>query len=67
MRLSNDGVTWTDWEAYQPTRDWTLSPGNGKHTVYVELKDAKQTYRSVESIELLPAKTPAASPGVARQ
>lgn len=65
MRLSNDGVTWTDWETYQPQRDWTLAPGSGKHSVYVELKDAKQTYRSVESIEVFPARAPAASPGVA--
>jgi uncharacterized protein YkwD len=59
-RLSNDGVVWTDWEAYQPSRDWTLPVGSGKRTVYVELKDGKHTYRSSENIEIVPEKSPPA-------
>jgi len=57
MRLSNDGVVWSDWEPYQPNRDWTLSAGSGKHTVYVELKDGKHTYRDTANIDLLAEKT----------
>ncbi len=64
MRLSNDGQTWTEWETFQSDRDWTLTPGVGKRTVYVELKDGKHTYASQESIDLLSEKTaPAASVG----
>ena len=59
MRLSNDGVVWTEWEAYQSNRDWALPVGSGKHTVSVELKDGKHTYRSTETIELVPAVSPA--------
>ncbi len=39
MRLSNDGTNWTDWEAYQDHRAWTLADGQrGTRTVYVELR-----------------------------
>jgi uncharacterized protein YkwD len=62
MRLSNDGVTWTAWETYQPERDWTLPTASGKHTVVIELKDGKRTYRSAETIDLVPAKVSALAP-----
>ncbi len=65
MRLSNDGITWTPWEAYQPNHDWTLAAGFGKHTVYVELKDDKHTYRDSANIDLLAEKAPSI-PSVAR-
>jgi len=40
MRFSNDGSSWTAWEAYAPTRTWILAPGDGLKTVYVEFRDA---------------------------
>ena len=67
MRLSNDGTTWTEWEVYQPNRDWTLPADIGKHTVYVELKDSKHTYHATENIELLRAKSPASPAAVAHK
>ncbi len=67
MRFSNDGIAWTAWEDYQPNHDWILPAGNGKHTVYVELKDGKHTFRSTENIELLLAKSPASPPAVAHK
>jgi hypothetical protein len=33
-RYSNDGSTWSAWEAYTPSRAWTLTDGNGQKTVY---------------------------------
>jgi hypothetical protein len=39
MRFSNDGVTFTSWEAYAVTRVWTLSPIEGVKTVYVQYRD----------------------------
>lgn len=56
MRFSSDGVVWTDWEPYQPNKDWTLPPGAGKHTIYVELKDGKHTFRSSDTIALIAEK-----------
>lgn len=65
MRFSNDGVAWSAWEPYQPTRDWTLAAGIGKRTLYVELQDDKRTYRSNESIDLLPDRPSPPAPGAA--
>lgn len=59
MRLSNDGIDWTPWERYHPRRDWTLAPGSGKHTVYVEVSDGEITRRSEDSIDLLEDSAPA--------
>ena len=40
MRLSNDGVWDTEsWEAYLPYKLWTLTPGNGTKTVFVQFKN----------------------------
>ena len=39
MRFSNDGTIWTDWEAYTPSKSWTLPPGDGTKTVYYQIKD----------------------------
>lgn len=39
MRFSNDGVNWSPWEAYVTSRDWSLLPGDGLKTVYVQFKD----------------------------
>ncbi|MBQ4897605.1 DNRLRE domain-containing protein, partial [Paenibacillus sp. Marseille-P2973] len=40
MRLSNDGVDWSDWEAAAATRSWTLTTGDGLKTVYYQLRDS---------------------------
>jgi len=42
MSFSNDGVNWTDWEDYSPTRTWTLPCGTGEKTVYVRIKDGSE-------------------------
>jgi hypothetical protein len=39
MRFSNDGSTWSGWESYAVTKGWTLSPGDGTKTVYVQYID----------------------------
>lgn len=38
-RFSDDNATWLAWEAYLPTRAWTLTGGDGTKTVYVQLRD----------------------------
>lgn len=39
MRFSTDFKNWTDWEKYQPYKQWGLSSGDGEKTVYVQVKD----------------------------
>ncbi len=49
MQFSNDGSIWSDWEAAAEAKAWTLEPGNGLKTAYVQFKDAAGNV-SVETI-----------------
>lgn len=40
MRFSNTGGSFSTPEAYAPTKNWTLSNGNGTRTVYVTFRDS---------------------------
>ena len=39
MRFSNDGAAWSAWEAYGTSKSWTLTPGDGQKTVFVQYSD----------------------------
>ncbi len=39
MKFSADGETWSEWEPYNETREYTLSEGDGLKTVYVVFMD----------------------------
>ena len=39
MRFSNDGFTWSPWEAYARSKTWTLLAGDGEKTVHVQYND----------------------------
>ncbi|MBO8160691.1 MAG: fibronectin type III domain-containing protein [Thermosipho sp. (in: Bacteria)] len=39
MSFSNDNVSWSDWEPFATTKEWTLEAGPGTKTVYLKLKD----------------------------
>ncbi len=39
VRYSNDGLSWTSWEAPAATRAWTLLAGDGLKTVYYQIRD----------------------------
>lgn len=53
MRFSNDGATWSAWEAYTSAKSWTLSAGDGLKSVMVEVSDeAGHVVRSDDSIVL---------------
>ena len=39
MRFSNDNSTWSDWQSFAASADWTLTKGDGVKTVYAEYKD----------------------------
>lgn len=53
MRFSQDGEHWTEWEPYQPHRSWNLPPQDGRHTLYVELRNGSTTQVASDSIELV--------------
>jgi hypothetical protein len=40
MRFSNDGSTWSDWQAYAASITWTLAAGDGAQTVHGQFRDA---------------------------
>jgi hypothetical protein len=40
MQFSNDGSTWSSWEAYTTTKNWALTDGDGVKTVYAQLQDS---------------------------
>ncbi|EFM10886.1 S-layer domain protein [Paenibacillus curdlanolyticus YK9] len=54
MQFSNDGATWSGWEAIAATKSgWTLTNGDGSKTVHVQLKDAAgNVYEASDSITL---------------
>ncbi|OLS14049.1 MAG: 5'-nucleotidase [Promethearchaeota archaeon CR_4] len=39
MRFSNDGITYSAWEAYNTTKIWTLESGAGVKTVYFKARN----------------------------
>lgn len=39
MQFSNDGTTWSGWEAYAATKAWSITAGDGTKTVYAQFKD----------------------------
>ncbi|SCX82181.1 S-layer homology domain-containing protein [Alkaliphilus peptidifermentans] len=48
MRFSNDNISWSDWESYSSTKDWTLGDGDGEKTVYMQLKDGNGAVSNIE-------------------
>jgi hypothetical protein len=53
MAFSNDGGnTWSAWEAYAPTKSWTLAPGDGAKTVQARVRDAAGNISSTASASI---------------
>jgi len=40
MQFSNDGVTWSGWQAWSPTTAWSLAGGDGMKIVYFRFRDS---------------------------
>ena len=56
MRFSNDQITWSDWETYQPDKiNWQLNGNSGTNTVYAQLatgpNGSGNVYQSQDDIE----------------
>ena len=50
MRFSNDGTTWSAYQAYAPTTPWTLAPGqDGSRTVFAQFRDGNGNLSPVVS------------------
>ncbi|MDY6875739.1 MAG: S8 family serine peptidase [Chloroflexota bacterium] len=52
MRLHNDSDSWTAWQPFQATLNWTLNGVAGERTVWVEMRDGSQTAASSDTIYL---------------
>ncbi len=62
MRLRNDDGAWGAWQPFQSTLDWTLGNAAGERTVHVELRNARGTVRSSDTIMLDIGEVPTSPP-----
>jgi PKD repeat protein len=64
VRFSNDGVWDTEpWESASPTKDWTLTSGDGEKTVYYQVKDTAGLVSSYTASITLDTTAPVANAG----
>jgi len=61
VRYSNDGSSWTVWEAAGATRGWALVSGDGTKTVYYEVKDNAELISQFTDTIILDSTTPTGS------
>lgn len=52
MRLSNDGIAWSEWHAPAQRFRWRLPHEPGFHTVYVQLLIGERVYEASDTIYL---------------
>jgi len=52
MRFSNDGSTWSEWEAYAPVKVWTLTSGAGAKTVQAQYRNAATSLELNDTVQL---------------
>jgi len=59
MQFSNDGVSWSAWQAYATSKSWTLTSGDGTKTVYARFSDVAGNVSTPysDSIELVVAES----------
>ncbi|HOO46359.1 MAG TPA: PKD domain-containing protein [Deltaproteobacteria bacterium] len=53
MKLSNDGITYTDEAAYSTSQQWVLTEGDGLKTVYALFKDASGNWMSTPASDTI--------------
>jgi hypothetical protein len=62
MRFSNDGSTWSGWEAYAASKAWTIPGGDGTKTVYVQyMNNAEMSSSSISDTIILDTSPPSSS------
>jgi hypothetical protein len=62
MRFSNDGAAWSAWESLAGAKVWSLAPGNGERTVWMEFRDGNGNV-SARSATIRVDATPPTTPG----
>jgi len=52
MCFSNDNATWSNWEAYDTLKNWTITNVEGTQTIYAQFRDStnQTAYASAEII-----------------
>jgi hypothetical protein len=53
VRLRNDDGSWSSWQPFANTLDWTLAAGLGEHTVWAEMRAGDQMASSSDTIEVV--------------
>jgi hypothetical protein len=57
MRFSNDNVSWSTWETYSSSRNWTLEVGDGPKQVFCQFADGvgftSEVYFSSISLDIV--------------
>jgi hypothetical protein len=61
MQFSNDGISWSGWEAYSSSKAWTLTAGDGTKTVYVQYKNNAEISSDTISDTIILDTTPPSS------
>ncbi len=63
MRFSNDGLDWSSWELYGPSKSWTLSTGDDTKTVSGQFMDNAGLISQDEDTIILDTTQPTANAG----
>ena len=63
MRFSNDNTSWSSWEAYAISKQWTLLPGDGTKIVNVQYRDNVGLTSSCSDSIILDTTNPTANAG----
>lgn len=53
MCFSNDAAMWSEWEPYAASYLWTLLPGDGPKTVYVQFRDSTGKFSALDSSRIV--------------
>lgn len=61
-RFSNDGQSWSEWEAYSTRKAWKLSGGQGQKTVYYECRNKSGSDIGQVSAQIVYSETPSLPP-----
>ncbi len=61
MSFSDNGTDWSDWEAFQTTKTYTLPPGDGLKNIYARVRDnvgdISQTSKTTITLDQTPPST----------
>jgi len=66
MHFSNDNLTWTEYETYSTSKNWTLEDGEGLRQVYAQFKNNAGLASAVTSATIILDTTPPTIANVSR-